>query len=721
MARRVSVRKTMGGGHAPDYRPEVACVIRCDTCDAEAPPSPLEALTDEKGVELAERTAEAAGWTVAAGDDGEAVHLCPACGARQGAAATAPTEPAPAVEAKPPEEPRLSMTGKPTPAPGDGPLVPPSTPHSVWDPARNGWTMPAEAEAEPPWAQIIDLGKALARSLEMQADGGRETVADGAKGETAEGTPTGSNAPAPPPGDAQREERSDSRPTVAGGPPREIHPSRVLERIGLEDMAARAAEEATTKILADAGSCTSREGAEHERGTGGATPPAVYAPDPPPGERSHGRSSGGPPREIPIPRPFPFASIRRRALWSGSSAQRVLACPASAVLPRWGRESLPADTGSAVHDHMRDRVELGLDASLERLGEVLGSWRLPEREAGIARALCVGFEFTPPRGALAEVALCLCAGRVERIEGGRGDYLMPADGIFPQTIDVMWSEPEPLRREGDRVVCPPGSTLWVVEYKTGDTAHVTPVAGNAQVLAGAMLAARWTGAEEVVPAVVFIEPGPGLWDVLPYALGPEELDELEQDIRDGAARVDEQGRQLEAGRELELVEGPHCTFCPALAGCPTRTASLRALLGKPARELVAPFSGDEAARLAELLPQAKALLERAEGALRAHVEAFGPIPLAEGLVWGPEEHARDVLVPRRALPILVDELGDDAFGAVTLSREGVERAVKARLVGKRAAAPEVRRIMGRLAREQAIERRPETWWRAHRDDVEAAE
>ena len=55
------------------------------------------------------------------------------------------------------------------------------------------------------------------------------------------------------------------------------------------------------------------------------------------------------------------------------------------------------------------------------------------------------------------------------------------------TIDAMWSEPAPLFVDNiEQTTCPPGSTLWVVDWKTGIENNVPPPAKNWQLRASAV-------------------------------------------------------------------------------------------------------------------------------------------------------------------------------------------------------------------------------------------
>lgn len=179
-----------------------------------------------------------------------------------------------------------------------------------------------------------------------------------------------------------------------------------------------------------------------------------------------------------------------------SGLHLLAACPGSASLPRQRRSSgAAAALGTATHRLIQWRIE-DYQPSLAEIAET----PLQPEDAGRLAFLAEHLRLPVPSGALAEVALGLFPnGSVHRIEGGAGSY--PDVGqVLSGTLDAMWAEPEPLMVGR----CHKDSTLWVVDWKTGDDENVVPIARNWQLRAGALLAARWTGATGVIPAICFI-------------------------------------------------------------------------------------------------------------------------------------------------------------------------------------------------------------------------
>jgi hypothetical protein len=384
--------------------------------------------------------------------------------------------------------------------------------------------------------------------------------------------------------------------------------------------------------------------------------------------------------------------------------------------------------GSALHEHMRDRIALGITPALVRLPDIAKAWRLGEQERGIFEARARHFKWTPPDGAVPEQALCLFAdGEVRAIKGGRGDYEMPEGALLPATVDVMWSEPEPLQYSPGTALfpavakCPPGSTLWVVEVKTGLDIHVSPVEHNGQARVGALLAARWTGAETVVPAIVYWRKGDGEWDVPERVFGKDDLGQIWLEINDTLREVDSQEAKLHVGLPLDFVEGPHCAMCSCEARCAAKTALIKGVLDAPAPLGDAPLTVDEARRLAAILPALARFQKQATSALRAHVKVGGPVDLGNGNHWGPHAVDKTEVLADVGQRVLADEVGAElAESSVkrVLTRDAIEDAVReshAEKGIKRQMAPTVRRLFARIGAEGGLVSRREVHWSAYRE------
>lgn len=419
----------------------------------------------------------------------------------------------------------------------------------------------------------------------------------------------------------------------------------------------------------------------------------------------------------------------RRYYFSGSTYSLARKCPASMVLPRsnWG-SSPAADMGSAIHEHLSDRVQFGVDEAFARIYDTAKRWNLDEDAERIFEARCRSFKFTPPPGAIAEFPLALLGnGDVATCVGARGEYAVPDGAIMPLTLDAMWSEPQPLDMSTGLPRCPEGSVLFVVDYKTGSDENIDAIEENRQLNAAALLAARYTDAALVLPAVILVRAGDGVWDTLTAPAKIDDLAWVEAEIHATDRKCSAELAKLEAGKPLKLVEGTHCLYCPARDRCPAKVAMVRDVLGSESPDLAVPLSTADRARLATMLPQIVRWADKAKSLLKADVEANGPIDLGDGRVWGPHVVLRDELDPNVGLPLLVDEIGDthaQSALTITLTKGGIEDAVKAAHAEagiKRQVSPTIRRVLARMHDAGGIQKVSKVYWETHkaRPEIEA--
>lgn len=412
------------------------------------------------------------------------------------------------------------------------------------------------------------------------------------------------------------------------------------------------------------------------------------------------------------------------ALFTGSSWGRVRVCPPSAALPRIRTVNEMAATGSAGHEHLALRATQGVAVAVELLDETIQRWRLDDKSAAILKARYMRFEWSPPRGAHAEIPLCLCEdGTVQRVRGGQGEYHdLPNGGYYALTIDIMWAEPQPLiwspcsecggesqsclmcNGLAPAPVCPSGSTLWVADYKNGNEANVSSIEENEQVISAALVAGRWTGAEVVYPVVIYPRRGMGLWDVPERAYAMRELDQVEVLLRGTRRDVLEQRRKLEAGEQLDYKTGPHCTYCPAETACSAKTALIRQFLEAPLPTKPEELSEDELRRLAESLPMVERFGKACRDLLRASVDARKQsLDLGGGKLWGPRADVETTFDEAEVRRVLAQEYGEDAVGRhlppseISPSKlEATVRAIHDELGLVRQVAPAVRKAWAKL-------------------------
>jgi hypothetical protein len=378
----------------------------------------------------------------------------------------------------------------------------------------------------------------------------------------------------------------------------------------------------------------------------------------------------------------------RRAILTLSGLQQAAICPGSAVLPRIGSTSTKADIGSALHEYNATCGEHGKQIAVEVADGIADRWNLEGKDRAIFFARAWALDLGIPEGALHEVPLCLRAdGTVEPTTGGRGEYMAPEDTIVAGTLDILFATPEPIQ---DATWCPRDSVLWAPDLKTGDDAYVAPIARNWQARVSALLGARWTGADAVVPAIVFPSANGGAWDVpmdggRPVPLRRKELAQIDADLRKLHATVVEQAERVVDGKLPRLVTGSHCTYCPARAGCPAHVSEARALITGESGLVSGPLTREQAAKVAGLLGPARAALKAAEEALRAHVEAFGPVPLPDGKVYGPTKTEDTTYHTRETYQALIEELepivgaeraAELADKAFTATKTGIYEAIE---------------------------------------------
>ncbi|MGN6107727.1 MAG: hypothetical protein ACTHU0_21640 [Kofleriaceae bacterium] len=342
-----------------------------------------------------------------------------------------------------------------------------------------------------------------------------------------------------------------------------------------------------------------------------------------------------------------------RALLTLSGLNLAAICPGSVALPRYASASAAAGGGNAGHEYTQVLLTDGRDAAEEAAPAIARHWGLSPEAEDEFRRRARAFNPPIPKGAICEQPLAFLEdGSVVPVEGGRGAYEVPEGTIFAGTPDVVWTEPEPIRVERDasgrvlHAAAPPGTVAWCADLKWGRDEHVPPVEQNLQLIGGSLMIARWTGAELVVPAIVFTGFGnaAGRWETpqdvngRAVPLRPEDHARAEAQIRRMAAVAREQVDiyASHGSGKLSLRTGPHCAWCPARAACPAQAGEVHALVhGVPS--FAGALDRDTASKAAGILVRMTGLVERMKHVLRAYVEEHGPITLADGRLWGPRE------------------------------------------------------------------------------------
>lgn len=147
-----------------------------------------------------------------------------------------------------------------------------------------------------------------------------------------------------------------------------------------------------------------------------------------------------------------------------------------------------------------------------------------------------------------------------------------------------------------------------------------------------------------------------------------------------AERIGWARKAVAAGKTPRLTVGEHCSNCKARHGCPARVAMAKRLIGEPEQvvmDLKMMLTPESAAIALGRWKAAKKALDEVGGALYAYAKEQ-PIPLGNGLVWGPQSKEREVLDAEKSWLLLEGEYGGKiAKAAMTLetSKAGVDRAM----------------------------------------------
>lgn len=301
---------------------------------------------------------------------------------------------------------------------------------------------------------------------------------------------------------------------------------------------------------------------------------------------------------------------------SGSRTALGLACqwPWTAAAQPWPAEEAgpAAERGTRMHARAASIVDPRAPAvgPLADAEEEAGAQRMAQVVVGMATAAAEGAQVR----VRTEVALAYRPALDHALGIGEHmgrDYSRAPEGSRCMSLDAMWVVDD---------------KVYVVDWKTGQAAHVEPARDNAQLATGALAAARHYGVQHALVALVF-EDG---------RVDSHELDVLDLDAH--AARLRANDAALDRG-DPTPTPGGHCGYCPARLACPaTQAAVAEALpeLAQPAGMLDPIQSHEDAAQRVVRLRMVRDAWERAEAQvdalLREWTQAHGPIPLGGGKV-----------------------------------------------------------------------------------------
>ena len=255
----------------------------------------------------------------------------------------------------------------------------------------------------------------------------------------------------------------------------------------------------------------------------------------------------------------------------GSTAKRVIACPASVKLaqamPEGRRSSKYADEGTLCHNIM-DAVLMDNRAPEDFIGQTLNEVEVTAEliEAKVLPALAALDEIDPEK---------------------RMDFECETVVGFGEALPGVFGSADLIGRIGNRAI--------VLDWKFGDGVDV-PVEENPQAMfyaAAAMRteASKWAfdGATEI--ECIIVQPT-AYKPVKRWVTGPSRIRAFEREL---FAAV-----KAAMGPKPALVSGDHCRWCPAKPTCPLLTGAVDRALQTQMAALDAPMIGQMLAK-ADLL------------------------------------------------------------------------------------------------------------------------
>jgi len=294
-----------------------------------------------------------------------------------------------------------------------------------------------------------------------------------------------------------------------------------------------------------------------------------------------------------------------------SALGRVLACPASHVLPQVESGGEYADVGRAVHAYLHAVALTDQTTALEHV---------PKDQ----RELCEAIPLERlPVGLSPEVPLAY------NVVTGEGRFLSAGDGYRnyeSATEDEIAGTTDVLGVDANEV--------YVGDYKTGRP--VTPARHNPQMLIAGLAATRATGAPRVRLELIYVHGGSTWTDVA--VVDAFELAEFEERVVGMVSIL----RQVALVPDIAPTTlGPHCRYCPAFSACPEQRALAESMtdgsLEKRINGWVGLITSENAVDAYRKLQQMKALTKRCSDIIAAYTLENGPIDLGDGRRYGPRE------------------------------------------------------------------------------------
>lgn len=352
---------------------------------------------------------------------------------------------------------------------------------------------------------------------------------------------------------------------------------------------------------------------------------------------------------------------------SASAWPRIVACPASVALPQSSPDvaSEAAARGTAIHAFLEDvangtPIEEAIAATPPEYRHAVD--QIPVDELHLdSIAAEVTFAMLPD-GSAQEI--------------GRGldrDYSGAGPDAIVGTADVVGMV---------------DGAVYVADYKTGRARQV-PAGDHWQLrILAAMAADAYSTDEAVVEIIQIGEMGEVFRDRA--TLDAFDLAAIRQTVRDTCDTIDR--TRSTPWDEIEVREGDHCRYCPAMAACPAKTRLLRVMAQEGAHNVVgARLTTENCADALEVFTRMKAVLDAAGRALHAFAREH-PIPCGDGKVYGAVETTREKVDATIAYEVLEEEVGQKIATyalETTTSKKAIREALREEWNRRKAAGDKV--------------------------------
>jgi len=308
-------------------------------------------------------------------------------------------------------------------------------------------------------------------------------------------------------------------------------------------------------------------------------------------------------------------------LFTASATDRVLACPASAALPRCDEDSEGSSRGRALHKFLERVPVVGRDAALEEVDEAhrddcaaLDLRGLPlDATKWSAEIACVWNAITDTGQVL---------GHIER------DYADLGDAEIPGTCDVTGL--------ADDIVV-------VIDYKTGWRAPRAADAG--QLLTLALAECRALARDRAIVMVIRPSTDKDTTWIDRAEVDGFALDAHAHALRSAMDAVTAAKLVVARGGTPDVTIGAHCRYCPAMRVCPAHTQLMRQLTDEQALTALGelrPVSAGAAAIAFERVEVVRRVLELVEHAVFAFARRE-PVVLSDGRVISERVSRRETL------------------------------------------------------------------------------